>query len=210
MKLKIVLAAALIALLLQPIAVNAESVDMGTALPPTPVCPDEETIADTVIGKMQGDRGELPDFSELTDLGDIKVEELGPINLSSFTGDANEIIKRTRAVMDTPLSELSEHPAASAVSKVLNLVGIDTSSLSLKETPQIVSCALISAGGLWDYLSTLHNCISNVIDAKLAKQAPKRLAEEERKSSIESAFQATVVISKELVSDKTASIFGWS
>jgi|TARA_Y100000034_G_C6906341_1_gene420723 hypothetical protein len=209
MKLKLVIAVALVALLLQPIAVNAESVDMGSAPPPAPVCPDEETIADSVLEKLREKGIDAPDFSELDELEDVKIKELVPINLSSFSGDANEIIKRTREIADTPLTEVIDSPTVSKLVGWLGL-GIDLSVLTVSDSGKVISCFAISAGGLWDYLSTLHNCISNVIDAKLAKQAPERLAEEERKNNIESAFQSTVVISKELVSDKTASIFGWS
>jgi len=95
-------------------------------------------------------------------------------------------------------------------SSVLDKVGVDTSVLSISDIPEVISCSVISFGGLWNYFATLQDCISNVVNAKLAKDGPARLAIEEREKEMRSSFEHTATLSKELVSNKTISIFRWS
>jgi len=95
-------------------------------------------------------------------------------------------------------------------SLVLDKVGIDTSVLSISDIPKLISCSVISFGGLWNYFATLQDCISNVVESKLAKEGPARLALETRKNEMRSSFEHTTTLSRELVSNKTISIFGWS
>lgn len=225
MKMKIFLAVALVMLLLQPVLVNAEeNDDSGSEAPPPSNsledgnsgcncdCPSEEILAQRVVEKLNMSKGKVPDLSQFKNFDKIEVNlsKSAPLNLSSFSGSAVDILQQTRAVIDTPLTESSGHPIVKTFTKALGLVGIDLSTLTLRDTPQIASCVIISAGGLWNYLTTLHACLSDVIDTKLAKEAPQRLKLEERKKSIESAYESTAIISKELVSNKTAALFGWS
>jgi hypothetical protein len=219
MKLKILIASVLIGMLLQVSLASAVGTSGGTTGgfvggPPMSGggsscdCPEAGEIADTVIAKIKEEtKTEIPqtiDYSEL----EKPIEKIKEkINITTFSGKAEEIIGQGQELLDTPLTEA---PAGIGwLLDKLKYVGIDMSILTYREARQVGSCAVISAGGLWDYLSTLQDCVSNVIDAKLAKEAPERLAREQQEKNIESAYEATVIISKELVSNNTASLFGW-
>ena len=208
-------------------------------------CPDEETLANKVIEKLNESedsshssiksKGRMDWESESDEYAEnIKTLEkkthfpaYSLINKTIFLGSVNvtfNTLEETLPLIDIPLDELTTQKAGdysgmmNAANGLLTAVGVDMSVLTLREVPQIVSCAAISAGGLWDYFKHFHECVHEIIDKKLAQQAPEdtaeKIAEETRKEKILTAQEATSLISQELSGNATTRTFdaffkGW-
>jgi len=204
-------------------------------------CPDEDVIANKVIEKLNksgesssssflrsiGRKGWESDADEYAEtLSEVEKENSEPsyrtVNKTVLINGINVTITtvdKTLSLMDVPLDELTTGGVGEeykgmveSANKIIGAIGIDTSVLTLREVPQLAACVAVSFTPPWEYLKNLHECVHEIIDAKLAKQGPEKTAEKiiegKREEKIFIASESTTLLSRELNGTLTAQAFG--